>query len=87
LIFTENGWKGEGILLPEGNYTTRQLAKRGIKDNTLTGFRINAGWEIELFEDDDFSGKSIRSVSLTKNVKLLDKDFEGVTSLRIRKLK
>jgi len=87
LIFTENGWKGEGILLPEGNYTTRQLAKRGIKDNTLTGFRINAGWEIELFEDDDFSGKSIRSVSLTKNVKLLDKDFEGVSSLRIRKLK
>ena len=42
-----------------GNYTRAQLVAKGIQDNNLSSLRVQNGFRVELFAEDNFSGRSV----------------------------
>ncbi len=42
-----------------GNYTQRQLATVGVKDNDISSLKVTAGYKVILYENDNFGGASI----------------------------
>lgn len=50
---------GYGVSLPEGDYTLAQLQARGIANDDLSSLRVNAGYQVTLYEHDNFGGRSV----------------------------
>ncbi|WP_408952339.1 carbohydrate-binding protein [Lysobacter sp. Hz 25] len=50
------GW---GVALPEGRYTAAQLQARGIGNDQISSLRVNPGYQVTLYQDDNFSGASV----------------------------
>lgn len=46
------------VALQPGNYTCANLAKLGIMDDSISSIQIPAGCTVELFDQDEFKGKS-----------------------------
>lgn len=42
-----------------GNYTQRQMATVGVKDNDVSSLRVTSGYKVILYENDNFGGASI----------------------------
>lgn len=51
--------KGVAARLAPGSYTTAQLKKLGFEDNTIRSIKVNAGWTVILYADDNFTGESL----------------------------
>ncbi len=49
---------GYKVGLEEGSYTTAKLSARGVNNNDVSSLKINAGYEIVLYDDDNFQGTS-----------------------------
>jgi hypothetical protein len=49
---------GYAINLSIGSYTTAQLVAKGIKDNDVSSLKVTSGYEMVLFESDNFTGSS-----------------------------
>lgn len=58
-VFQHCNYGGYAAALPEGSYTRAQLQARGITDNDLSSLRVNAGYQVQLFDGDNFSGASV----------------------------
>lgn len=73
-----------GTALPAiGDYTTNQLLALGIANNDLSGLKVNSGFEVQLFDGDNFQGESITLVAGTSC--LAGGSFDNKTSsLRVR---
>ena len=52
----DNGWFAE---LGVGAYTTADIVEAGGKDNDASSLRIPPGYQVTLFENDDFQGRSL----------------------------
>ena len=50
---------GSSVALPEGKYTLTQLRARGIQNDDISSVRVQPGFQVELFRDNDFAGGSI----------------------------
>jgi hypothetical protein len=50
--------KGYAVSLNVGNYTTSQMAAAGLKDNDASSLKVQAGYEVVLYELDNFQGAS-----------------------------
>ena len=75
---------GAGLALPaKGDYTTNQLLALGIANNDLSGLMVNSGFQVQLFDGDNFQGESITLVAGTTC--LAGGSFDNRTSsLRVR---
>jgi beta-glucanase (GH16 family) len=58
-VYQDCNYAGYSAALPEGSYTLAQLQARGIRDNDLSSLRVNAGYQVQLFDGDNFTGASI----------------------------
>ena len=50
---------GYNVGLPVGSYTLSQLQARGIINDDISSLRVQAGYSITLYQNDNFSGNSI----------------------------
>ena len=58
-VYQDCNYAGYSVALPEGNYTLAQLQSRGVRDNDLSSLRVNAGYQVQLFDGDNFTGASV----------------------------
>lgn len=74
---------GYAIGLGTGNYTTAQLVAAGIANNDISSLRVQSGYEVVLYKNDNFGGAYI---GITSDVSCLT-DFtfnDSTSSLRVR---
>lgn len=75
---------GYDIDLYAGDYTSSQLLANGISNNDISSIMIKSGYEMVLFDGDNFTGDSIVKTANTSC--LVDDNFNDVvSSLKIRK--
>jgi beta-glucanase (GH16 family) len=58
-VYQHCNYGGYGVALPEGRYTLSQLQARGVINNDLSSLRVNAGYQVTLYDDDNFAGASV----------------------------
>lgn len=58
-LYQHCNYGGYGVSLPAGNYTLAQLQARGISNDDLSSLRVNAGYQVTLYEHDNFTGRSL----------------------------
>lgn len=58
-VYQHCNYSGYAAGLPEGSYTRAQLQARGVADNDLSSLRVNSGYQVQLFDGDNFSGASV----------------------------
>lgn len=54
---------GYTVSLPVGSYNRNQIQSRGIIDNDISSLRVQAGYSVTLYQNDNFSGNSITKTS------------------------
>ncbi len=82
-VYKDCNYGGYAINLPAGNYTLSQLQSRGILDNDISSVKVQSGYEIVLYANDNFTGTSI--IVNSNDTCLVDNNFNDVaTSLRVR---
>jgi hypothetical protein len=59
IVYKDCNYGGYAVHLAEGNYTLSQLQAKGIFDNDISGVVIGSGYQVQLFENDNFSGASV----------------------------
>lgn len=57
--YKDCNYGGYGVALPQGTYTLSQLLARGILNDDISSLRVNAGYQVTLYQDDNFGGSSI----------------------------
>lgn len=84
-IYQHCNYGGYAAALPEGSYTRAQLQARGIGDNDLSSLRVNAGYQVQLFDGDNFSGASV--IRTGDSGCLVDQAFnDRATSIAVSKV-
>ncbi|MBD2545157.1 hypothetical protein [Planktothricoides raciborskii] len=73
-IFVDRDFKGQGAVLPLGNYDYNQL---GIPNDTLSSLKVPPGYRVTLYEHGGFTG---RSKVVTGDVAYIGDDFNDITS-------
>ncbi len=58
-VYQHCNYGGYAIALPEGRYTLAQLQARGVRNNDLSSLRVNAGYQVTLYDNDNFGGASV----------------------------
>jgi hypothetical protein len=59
LFYTDNNFKGRYIAVAPGQYNTRALKNLGLDDNTISSIKIEPGFVIQGFQNDNFRGPSV----------------------------
>ncbi|VUD68750.1 Development-specific protein S [Thalassocella blandensis] len=76
-----NGW---AVALAEGEYSLSQLTLLGISNDAISSIQVNENYEVEIFENDNFSGLN-RTLSGSDSC-LVNEGFNDLTtSLIVRK--
>ena len=57
--YQDCNYGGYGVALPEGSYTLAQLQARGVRNDDLSSLRVNAGYQVTLYQDDNFTGPAV----------------------------
>jgi hypothetical protein len=83
IVYKDCSYGGYAVGLEEGDYTLSQLQAKGISNDDISSLKVNYGFKIIGYADDNFSGNSV-----TLNVNddcLVDNGFNDViTSVRVR---
>lgn len=58
-MYKDCNYAGYAIGLNTGSYTLSQLQAKGILNDDISSVKLNGGYEVQLFENDNFSGASI----------------------------
>jgi hypothetical protein len=58
-VYQDCNYGGFGAALPVGSYTLSQLQARGIADNYISSLRVQSGYQIRLYQNDNFTGTSV----------------------------
>ncbi|WP_197076702.1 thaumatin family protein [Hymenobacter terrenus] len=58
-FYRDCGFGGASVGLPIGNYTLAQLQAKGILNDDISSLKVNPGYAVQLFDNDNFDGASI----------------------------
>ncbi|HBK46459.1 MAG TPA: carbohydrate-binding protein [Xanthomonadaceae bacterium] len=58
-VYQHCNYGGYAVALPEGSYTLSQLQARGIANDDISSVRVNAGYQVTFYENDNFGGSSV----------------------------
>ncbi|WP_045689207.1 beta-1,3-glucanase family protein [Hymenobacter sp. AT01-02] len=88
-LYKDCNYTGTAVALPTGDYTLASLQSRGILDNDVSSLRVNSGYEVVLYENDNFSGASLTigsagNACLVNNALNTSNWNDKATSLRVR---
>ena len=82
-VYKDCNYGGYAVNLPVGNYTLSQLQAKGVINDDISSLKVNNGYEIVLYNNDNFSGNAI--VVGNNDTCLVDNGFNDITSsLRVR---
>lgn len=82
-VYQDCNFGGYAVGLGVGNYTLAQLTAKKVRDNDLSSLKVNSGYEVVLYENDNFSGRSI--ILRGQQSCLVDSAFnDKASSLRVR---
>jgi hypothetical protein len=56
IVYKDCNYGGSAINLPVGSYTLNQLIALGAIDNDISSLKVNSGYEVILYRDDNFAG-------------------------------
>lgn len=76
--YKDCNYGGYGVALPAGSYTWPQLQAKGILNDDVSSLRVNPGYQVTLFRDDNFSGASVTKTADTPC--LVGDGFNDLTS-------
>lgn len=62
-VFQHCNYGGYSASLPEGRYTLAALQAKGVVNDDLSSLRVNAGYQVTLYQDDNFLGPSVTRTS------------------------
>jgi hypothetical protein len=83
ILYRDCNYAGAATGLEAGDYTLASLQARGILDNDVSSLRVNLGYEVQLFENDNFSGASV--IINASNTCLVSNSWnDRATSLKVR---
>ena len=83
-FYKDCNYGGTGVGLGAGDYTLAQLQARGLLNDDLSSLKVSAGYEVQLFQDDNFQGGS---VTVGSNNGCFDGNWnDKVSSLKVRAL-
>lgn len=57
-VFQHSSYNGWGLTLTEGSYTAAQLVALGGVDNDISSIKVPLGYEVTLYDGDNFTGDS-----------------------------
>lgn len=57
-LYTACDYQDDSVALQEGEYTSADLKKLGLLNNSISAIRVGQGYQIELFENDFYRGRS-----------------------------
>lgn len=58
-VYRDCNFGGTAVSLPVGNYTLSQLNARGIPNDWVSSVRVQSGYQVRLYQHDNFGGTSI----------------------------
>ncbi len=58
VFYQHINYKGYSVTLQEGNYTLKNLVAKGIKNNDISSVKITQGYQVTVYDCDNFTGKS-----------------------------
>lgn len=58
VFYQHINYKGYSVSLQEGEYTLRKLVTKGIKNNDISSVKITQGYQVTVYDGDNFTGKS-----------------------------
>lgn len=79
-VYQNINYAGFYSQLSAGNYTLAQLQAKGVSDNDITSLTVPAGYEVTVYENDNFAGASR---TFTANSAWLADWNDRITSLKI----
>ena len=88
-FYKDCSYAGTAVALPAGDYPLSALQGRGILNDDVSSLRVNAGFEVVLYENDNFTGASL-TVGSAGNACLVNNPLgaanwnDKTTSLRVR---
>jgi len=83
-LYSECNYRGKAIHLQEGEYTTTNLQKLGLANNTISSIRVSDGFQVELFENDFYRGAS-GTLRQNDNCLVDDRFNDTISSLVVSK--
>ncbi|MEO6177558.1 MAG: carbohydrate-binding protein [Flavobacterium circumlabens] len=83
IVYKDCNYGGSAVSLPTGNYTLGDLQAKGILDNDISSLKVQNGYEVLLYANDNFSGSA--AIIAADDTCLVDNSFNDVTtSVRVR---
>ncbi|WP_044003836.1 beta-1,3-glucanase family protein [Hymenobacter swuensis] len=88
-VYKDCNYTGTAVNLPVGDYNLTALQSRGILNDDVSSLRVNSGYEVVLYENDNFAGASL-TVGSAGNSCLVGNALgtgnwnDKATSLRVR---
>ncbi len=76
-VYSECNYRGRSATLIPGEYAALSLSRAGLADNSISSIKVPDGFEIQLFENDFYRG---RSGTLAANSDCLVERFNNVVS-------
>ncbi|MDD3079940.1 MAG: T9SS type A sorting domain-containing protein [Paludibacter sp.] len=67
-FYSDINYGGLSVGLPLGTYTTAELASYGIQNDDITSLKVNSGYKVIVYMDNNFSGTSVSYTSDQSNV-------------------
>lgn len=81
-FYKDCNYGGYAVSLPEGNYLVTDLQARGIVNDDISSLRVNAGYQVTLYLDNNYTGTTV--VKTGDDACLVDDNFNDLaSSLRI----
>ena len=77
-VYKNCNYGGYAVGLPAGSYTLSQLQSRGILNDDISSLRVQNGYQIRLYQNDNFSGNSI--VKTGDDACLVDDGFNDLAT-------
>jgi len=77
-FYKDCNYGGYAVALNTGAYTLSQLSALGIQNDDISSLKVNSGYKVTLYRDDNFSGPAI--VKTGDDACLVDDNFNDSTS-------
>ncbi|SHN18174.1 MULTISPECIES: carbohydrate-binding protein [Flavobacterium] len=82
-VYKDCNYGGYAVSLPAGNYTLANLQAKGILDNDISSLKVQTGYEVVLYANDNFAGSS--AIITSDNTCLVANSFNDIaSSVRVR---
>jgi hypothetical protein len=59
IVYQHCAYGGYAVTLAAGNYNLSQLQAKGVVNNDLSSLKVDSGYEVVVYQNDDFTGSSL----------------------------